>query len=633
MSNFKKDYYKILGIPSFATIEEVKIAYRKQAKKYHPDLHPGETKFEELIKEINEANEVLGNKDEKYAYDQYLLDKNAKATQEAKEAKENKTEKPKNQRTYTKTVIIKTEHFIYIKGNIIIKYKGVPDEGASRDILKETFYKIKPTSIHATIQDSEMYSAKAVPREVLSIIKNKDYFRFRIPEIVNCAVHTSNEVEHYQLEILELTIPDYSIEKVTKHESESYGVLTGVFYGYTKKVEIHEEEVEVKECFGETGNTEEKFENSIRYYRKQYYNTDCTTYWGNWVADIPKETIFPTGEKQRRGDYVRTKHYKSDFKNTYWGPWIYQKSTIRSSGAGCLSFLPQLFILGFYLFLIFSVLRGCQNHYVKTVVTTAPKKPRLAVVENHTPRKSNVKTTTDNNSIIPLRDTFILNSLAWKDYDGRMYDGTFGVRKSTYDAAHLFKNNLNVVPRDEHDYDRIIYTLKEHDKNDLNSLYQLFDSLKVTHQLSGKLFAEMVVSFVQTIPYTLVLAKSCDVSLYDDRFTVDYLQSENSRCQGNERFGINTPVEFIGNLEGDCDTRTLLLYTVLAHYNYDVVLLSSEQYGHSIIGINLPYSGVAYPYNNQRYVFWETTAPNIRPGYLPSEISNTNYWRISLKSL
>jgi hypothetical protein len=184
----------------------------------------------------------------------------------------------------------------------------------------------------------------------------------------------------------------------------------------------------------------------------------------------------------------------------------------------------------------------------------------------------------------------------------------------------------------EFDYDRIIYTLKEHDKYDLNYLYQLFDSLQNTHQLSKKLFAEMIVSFVQTIPYTLILPKSCDANLYDDRFTVQYLQSKNAQCQGNERFGINTPVEFLGNLDGDCDTRALLLYTVLAHYGYDVVVLSSEHYGHSIIGINLPYNGASYPFNNQKYVFWETTAPNIRPGYLPSEISNTNYWRISLKS-
>lgn len=87
------------------------------------------------------------------------------------------------------------------------------------------------------------------------------------------------------------------------------------------------------------------------------------------------------------------------------------------------------------------------------------------------------------------------------------------------------------------------------------------------------------------------------------------------------------------NLYGDCDTRTLLLYTMLAHYGFDVALLSSEYYNHSIIGINLPLSGLAYTYGNQRYVLWETTAPNIKAGVLPNEISNLNHWRISLKSM
>jgi hypothetical protein len=70
----------------------------------------------------------------------------------------------------------------------------------------------------------------------------------------------------------------------------------------------------------------------------------------------------------------------------------------------------------------------------------------------------------------------------------------------------------------------------------------------------------------------------------------------------------------------------------LTHYNYDVALLSSELYSHSIIGINLPLEGKSYVYNNQKYILWETTSPNIKPGILPQEISNTNNWRISLKS-
>jgi hypothetical protein len=61
-------------------------------------------------------------------------------------------------------------------------------------------------------------------------------------------------------------------------------------------------------------------------------------------------------------------------------------------------------------------------------------------------------------------------------------------------------------------------------------------------------------------------------------------------------------------------------------------LLSSEFYGHSLLGINLPINGIVYNYNNQNYVLWETTALNCKPGIVPNEISNLNNWRISLKS-
>jgi hypothetical protein len=145
-------------------------------------------------------------------------------------------------------------------------------------------------------------------------------------------------------------------------------------------------------------------------------------------------------------------------------------------------------------------------------------------------------------------------------------------------------------------------------------------------------FAELLVSFVQDIPYAVIVPDDCNPNLYDDKFIREYLSSENASCNGFQKFGINSPVEFMSNLYGDCDTRTLLLYTMLAHYGYDVALFSSEYYSHSIIGVNLPISGIAYTYENQRYVLWETTAPNIKAGVLPKEISNLKYWRISLKS-
>lgn len=65
------DYYKILGVDKSATQDDIKKAYRKLARKHHPDLNPGDKEAEKKFKELNEANEVLGNPENRKKYDQY----------------------------------------------------------------------------------------------------------------------------------------------------------------------------------------------------------------------------------------------------------------------------------------------------------------------------------------------------------------------------------------------------------------------------------------------------------------------------------------------------------------------------------------------------------------------------------
>lgn len=67
----KRDYYEVLGVSKTATDDELKKAYRKLAKQYHPDLHPGDKEAEAKFKEINEAYEILSDADKRAKYDQY----------------------------------------------------------------------------------------------------------------------------------------------------------------------------------------------------------------------------------------------------------------------------------------------------------------------------------------------------------------------------------------------------------------------------------------------------------------------------------------------------------------------------------------------------------------------------------
>src|SRR5215510_8825604 len=65
-----RDYYEILGVGRSAKEEEIKKAYRKLARKYHPDLNPNNKQSEEKFKEIQEAYEVLSDADKRRKYDQ-----------------------------------------------------------------------------------------------------------------------------------------------------------------------------------------------------------------------------------------------------------------------------------------------------------------------------------------------------------------------------------------------------------------------------------------------------------------------------------------------------------------------------------------------------------------------------------
>jgi curved DNA-binding protein len=94
------DYYKILGLTKSATEKDIKKAYRKLARKYHPDLNPENKEAEKKFKEVNEANEVLSNTENRKKYDQYGKDwQNAEAYESAKKQQQYRGSQQRTQGT------------------------------------------------------------------------------------------------------------------------------------------------------------------------------------------------------------------------------------------------------------------------------------------------------------------------------------------------------------------------------------------------------------------------------------------------------------------------------------------------------------------------------------------------------
>lgn len=538
---------------------------------------------------------------------------------------------------------IETPRQTFIKGDITGKYRG--DLLALSDEYYNTaFYEFE---IYEAIVENA-HTQKNYPFEDC----NKNEFpREKLPEILKVTVVQLGK--HFGINILEPRLCDFkSNPKYHQIEgNEIFGTFNGIISGYI--LDYEEEIIEEIETIAD-----------------DIVITDLKD-----LVDVEKKCYtngIQTGKTEKDGDYVRKEYYCKHHNDTVWGKWEHsgsnRPSDLSFTTGGCISsifsflgFICLLFFLFAILpsliyiipFILLIILISILEPYLKWILRIIGiilliafissiinafnrsshfvPKPPLVVNE---PREKEVvqEFKEDIKNPEQPKDTLYKKYRYWKDYDGNEYEGEYTLLASAIRKSSINKNYLRLSNSNERGYDEMLYKIKENDKISLNGIHKLFDSIGVANKMNEIQFAKMIVSFVQDMPYVLILDNACNANLYSDRFIKQYLSNSESKCVGYQKFGINTPLEFLYSTEGDCDTRTLLLYTLFAHYDYDVALLSSEQYGHSILGINLPINGIAYKYQNQRYVLWETTAYNAKPGLLPNEISNLNYWRISLKS-
>ncbi len=171
------------------------------------------------------------------------------------------------------------------------------------------------------------------------------------------------------------------------------------------------------------------------------------------------------------------------------------------------------------------------------------------------------------------------------------------------------------------DYWRQVYvSLIDFDNPRMKSVMRQFETLKKEKKLNYPDFAEAVVTFIQNIPYVLVLTKPASEAVADGDFYKQYLEVEKRPYIENIKYGLHSPIEFLHTRKGDCDTRTVLAYSILTHFGYDVAIVNNPE--HSMLGINLPAQGTYLTYQGKKYFIWETTATNWALGSISPEYRN-----------
>ena len=171
-----------------------------------------------------------------------------------------------------------------------------------------------------------------------------------------------------------------------------------------------------------------------------------------------------------------------------------------------------------------------------------------------------------------------------------------------------------------------------HDKSKLDFLYSMFNKIQKKENLTRYEFADMITSYVQNIEYSLPWNGDCKED-YNNVEMVKDLVDQGYDCYSYVPFGYYAPVEFIAKFTGDCDTRSTLVYTILKHYEYDVVILGSQYYGHSILGVNLTplktYNPSYKIHDRKKYYVWELTAPSAL-GRLDPSWNDMRHWKVDL---
>lgn len=220
---------------------------------------------------------------------------------------------------------------------------------------------------------------------------------------------------------------------------------------------------------------------------------------------------------------------------------------------------------------------------------------------------------------------------SWQDNYGNAYETDLAIRKTDFNFLKNGSSQFNPASGGNFWGQLYAYIYKTNIPS-LDLLLVNFEEINTSKKLNQMQFAEMVISCIQDIPYSFVFEDSCKSADTYEPSIKRILQKCPECCIGNILYGVQNPVSFIQNLKGDCDTRTVLIFSILSHFNYDVAILNSDFYLHSVIGVNLPATGDYKIFAGKKYMAWETTSKYYTIGDLPESFNDMQYWNVVITS-
>lgn len=269
------------------------------------------------------------------------------------------------------------------------------------------------------------------------------------------------------------------------------------------------------------------------------------------------------------------------------------------------------------------------SFFYKTSSTKKPVKTRTGNIKVHPPVPK--KDSLGNN----LTDYVTEKDVKWFDFINQNYQAKYETSVRNYQGSQkdqVTLNNSASQSSSSIEYFTKYYAgLYKMDEGKVNEIVKIFKDSAVKKKMNPNETAEMVVTFIQEIPYYLVHDESCARSIATGNSFVKEYHAANKPCLPNVKGGVQSPYEFLHNLKGDCDTRSLLGYTILKKLNIAASVWVSEAYGHSILGVGVQNGhGIYKTVNGIKHYGVELTAKGYRLGMVAPENNNPYNWDITV---